>query len=241
VSLAVPQNHIETLLIAALGTPPPGPPPQADSVALSALDAAWKTYDLTLIALICGVIAAVVGIGALIVSIRDSRVNAAQFRLALADLNRKPDLLVTWKSGNDLAHVERTQENTFGDLCAVQLALRLQNNGDRTASDVTAFISIPPEAKTKRQVPRAIQFRLGLPDYRSVSELHGLGFLANDLREAAEDGWREDDWDLGTVKIHAYKDFAALNVLVPPGRVEIRWQTNCNEGRITSGSLYIQS
>lgn|GEM_PF-3907952 len=208
-----------------------------DAATIQALHDAWATYNLTFAALLVGGFALLIAFVALGVTIFDARNNSRQLQMLIEERLRKPDVRISWDDDADIRYATVTAKSVFGNVGAISLPVRASNPGTLTAHDVTILFGIPREAKLRNQMLRSVQMRLGGQDWTSVRHMHESGFFAHECRSVADDGSRTDDWDIGTIKINATKDFGSLNLLLPQGTHHFNWSSNCDEGVLTNGTL----
>jgi hypothetical protein len=211
-----------------------------DPIAVEGLHVAWNTFDVTVIALVLGGIALIVAFIALAVAMADARNNSTQLRMLIEEQQKKPDVQLFWEGGESERSYEVPEDEIFGHVGSIAIPVRALNSGTALATNVTVTFTIPPDARVRSQMPRDVQLRLGQPDWHSVEEMHASGIFAHEHRDVNTDGSRNDDWDIGIVKISAYKDFGQLRVLLAAGRHQFSWETSCNEGVITQGTLDLE-
>jgi hypothetical protein len=197
----------------------PSPPP--DDVAIRTLQIAEGT-------LVFSAIAAIVTIVGLIVAVRDFTLNLREATHRAEREARCPDLFLTWANNESNIDVE-SRSSPFGDLHHVRLPIRLRNGGPVPANNVTVFFTLPPSAKTLSEVQNARSMYGEW--YANVRSFHDHGVFAHDVREANDDGTRDDDWNLGIIKQQHYLEFGGLIVWLPKGRTEFRYTISSNEGQ----------
>lgn len=229
----------------------PTPRPTADPIAASSLEAAWKTYDVAVAALVVGSVTIFIALAALLVAIRDARNNSAQLNLLIAERNRKPVLSL------QTSEAKKGEKQELGSQTYAKVTTRFTivnaSTATKAASTIFANVSFPEAILTqteyRRKGGRLLSDALGPKEQAESNPLniavtaaalgvpgrikHGNLFDSEDIADArVDDGYRsvaytggDDPLLAGLAKIVS----SEINFWVPTENPVIRWNIKCHE------------